>query len=123
MPLTEFLLWISDDYWIGYLNGNMRRTIAADNEDNIAFVKKEILRCRKKQIIDEFQARTMFDDCEYSEDIRYRLINTSPAGDYGCLFSGEAYLAQWPTQDNPEYIRMVSRLNAVREAIKQIQEG
>ncbi len=123
MPLTEFLLWITDEYWISYLDSNMHRTIDADNGENVAFVKKEILRCRKKQIIDEFQARTMFDDCEYGEDIRYRLMSTSPAGDYGCLFSGEAYLAQWPTQDNPEYIRMESRLNAVREAIKQIQEG
>ncbi|WP_311749807.1 hypothetical protein [Proteus terrae] len=121
MSLTEFLLWITDQYWIGYLDSKMHRTIDADNDENIAFVKGEILRCRKRRVIDEFQSRTMFDDSENSEDIKYELVNTTPAGDYGCLFSGEAWLAQWPTQDNPEYIRMASRLNAVREALKQIK--
>lgn len=120
MPLTDFLLWITDQYWIGYLDSNMYRTIDADNEKNIAFVKKEILRCRKKRIIDEFEANSMFYSAEESEDIKRDIQYTTPAGDYGCLFSGEAWLAQWPTQDNPEYIRMASRLSAVREAIKRV---
>ncbi|HEI8462048.1 TPA: hypothetical protein SLE68_001775 [Morganella morganii] len=123
MPLTEFLLGITDQYWIGYLDSKMYRTIDADNEENIAFVKKEILRCRKRRVIDEFQARNMFDSAENSEDIKYELPFKLPTGDYGNLFSGESWLAQWPTQDNPEYIRMASRLNTVREAIKQIQEA
>lgn len=37
------------------------------------------------------------------------------------LFGDDAYYENWPDVENPEYIRMESRLNTVREAIKQIK--
>lgn len=41
MSLAEFLLWITNQYWIGYLDSRLESEIDADNEENIAFVKKK----------------------------------------------------------------------------------
>ncbi|MTC44374.1 hypothetical protein GKR71_00775 [Providencia sp. wls1922] len=121
MPLTEFLLWITNQYWIGYLDSSLDREINADNEENIAFVKKEIMKCRKKRILTESDARTMFDDLEWIEDIKGDVINCTFSNKYNGLFGNDPWCAPWPKQENSDYLRMESRLNVVREALKQMK--
>lgn len=121
MSLAEFLSWITNQYWIGYLDSRLESEIDADNEENIAFVKKEIMRCRRKGIIDEFDARSMFDDVEYSEDIMHDILYPRLGDDYKKLFDRDPYSANWPKQENPDYWRMDSRLNVIREALKQLK--
>ncbi len=121
MSLAEFLLWITNQYWIGYLDSRLESEIDADNEENISFVKKEIMRCRRKGIIDEFDARSMFDDVEYSEDIMHDMFFPRIGITYEKLFNGDPYSVSWPKQENPDYWRMESRLNVIREALKQLK--
>ncbi|MBG6029394.1 hypothetical protein I5F10_15750 [Proteus mirabilis] len=121
MPLTEFLLWITNQYWIGYLDSNLDSEIDADNECNISFVKREIMRCRRKGIIDEYNARSMFDDVEYSEDIMHDILYPGLGDDYKELFDRDPYSVNWPKQENPEYCRMESRLNVIREALNRLK--
>lgn len=121
MPLIEFLQWVTNQYWIGYLDSGMYKTIDADNENNILFIKKQIVKSRKNKNISTDDARDMFDDTEYSDDIKRDILNCTYSK-YRGLLGDDPWLAQWPTQDNHEYSRMESRLNTVREAIKLIQE-
>lgn len=120
MPLTEFLLWITNQYWIGYLDSSLDREIDADNEDNIAFIRKKIVESRKNKDISEFEARCMFDDAEDRDNIKHDVLGLEPFNKYGDLLGDEPWLAPWPKQENPEYWRMESRLNVIREALKQL---
>jgi hypothetical protein len=121
MSLIEFLLWITNQYWIGYLDSSLEREIDADNEENIAFVRKQIIELRKNKDINEFEARSMFDDAEYRDDIKQDVLSCDPFNKYGDLLGDDPWLAPWPKQENPDYWRMESRLNAIREALKQIK--
>ncbi|MDF7489410.1 hypothetical protein NFG33_00935 [Proteus mirabilis] len=120
MSLTEFLLWITNQYWIGCLDSSLEREIDADNKENIAFVRKQIIELRKNKDINEFEARSMFDDAEYRDDIKQDVLSCDPFNKYGDLLGDDPWLAPWPKQENPDYWRMESRLNAIREALKQI---
>lgn len=121
MSLTEFLLWITNQYWIGYLDSNLDREIDADNEDNIAFIRKQIIESRKNKDIGEFEARDMFDDAEYSDDIKQDVCSSGVFNKYDDLLGDEPWLAPWSKQENPDYWRMESRLNVIREALKQLK--
>ncbi|WP_336429580.1 hypothetical protein [Providencia sp.] len=121
MSLTEFLLWITNQYWIGYLDSNLDREIDADNEDNIAFIRKQIIESRKNKDISEFEARDMFDDAEYSDDIKQDVCSSGVFNKYDDLLGDEPWLAPWPKQESPDYWRMESRLNVIREALKQLK--
>ncbi|WP_423209355.1 hypothetical protein [Proteus mirabilis] len=121
MSLTEFLLWITNQYWIGYLDPSLDREIDADNEDNIAFIRKQIIESRKNKDISEFEARDMFDDAEYSDDIKQDVCSSGVFNKYDDLLGDEPWLAPWPKQENTDYWRMESRLNVIREALKQLK--
>lgn len=121
MSLAEFLLWITNQYWIGYLDSSMERTIDADNADNIAFIKKEIVKSRKSKDISADDARDMFDDAEYSDDIKHDVLNCTFNNKYDGLLGDDPWLAPWPKQENSDYWWMESRLNAVRTALKLIK--
>ena len=55
--LVEFILDISNAYWIGKLAPQLNQSLDSDNDANIRFVKNKVIELRKKDEIDKFQAR------------------------------------------------------------------
>ena len=121
--LVEFILDISNAYWIGKLAPQLNQSLDSDNDANIEFAKNKVIALRKEDEIDKFQARDYWNFIESSDDVKRDCCDCYMGSELINLFGDDAYYENWPIVDNPEYVRMESRLNAVREAIKQIQEG
>lgn len=47
--LIEFILEISNQYWIGKLTSSLNQTLDGDNDANIKFAKRKLLNCEKKR--------------------------------------------------------------------------
>lgn len=123
LSLVELILYISNEYWIEKLAPQLKKSIDSDNDANIEFAKNKVIEVRKKDEIDKFRARDYWGLIESSNDVKRDCCDYYMGSELLNLFSDDAYYESWPIVDNPEYLRMESRLNAAREAIKQIQEG
>ncbi|EJD6087260.1 hypothetical protein M0K20_RS16065 [Proteus mirabilis] len=90
-----------------------------DNDANAEYAKKQVIKLRKDDEIDKHEAREYWDLIEVSDNVKDEYCISFIGEKLTTLFD-DALHADWPTIPNPEYIRMESRLNAVREALKQI---
>ncbi|AZH06001.1 TPA: hypothetical protein RG700_001739 [Proteus mirabilis] len=90
-----------------------------DNDANAEYAKKQVIKLRKDDEIDKHEAREYWDLIEVSDNVKDECCISFIGEKLTTLFD-DALHADWPTIPNPEYIRMESRLNAVREALKQI---
>ncbi len=118
--LVEFIQSINNHYWIGKLDSNLISEIDADNDANAEYAKKQVIELRKDDEIDKHEAREYWDFIESSDDVKDECCNSFLGGKLLRLFGDDAWYNDWPTIPNPQYLRMESRLNAVREALKQI---
>ncbi|WP_369427459.1 hypothetical protein [Providencia sp. PROV236] len=119
--LVEFLLSIDNDYWIMKLAPNLYSTIDDDNDANIAFAKKQVSELHKDNEIDKEKARYWWNLIERSDNVKRDCCDYYVDSELLELFGDDAWYNNWPSVPNPEYARMEGRLNAVREAIKQIK--
>lgn len=119
--LTEFIQRINNHYWIGNLDSNLIYEIDADNDANAEYAKKKVIELRKYDEIDKYEAREYLDLIEASDNVKDECCNSFLGGKLLGLLGGDAWYNDWPTTPNPQYLRMESRLNAVREALKQIK--
>lgn len=117
--LVEFIQRINNHYWIGKLDSNLIYEIDGDNDANAEYAKKQVIKLRKDDEIDKHEAREYWDLIEVSDNVKDECCISFIGEKLTTLFD-DALHANWPTIPNPEYIRMESRLNAVREALKQI---
>ncbi|HBC5836985.1 TPA: hypothetical protein SLO85_002436 [Proteus mirabilis] len=120
-PLIEFIQRINNHYWIGKLDSNLISEIDADNDANAEYAKKQVIELRKDDEIDKYEAREYWDLIEASDSVKDECCNSFLGGKLLSLFGDDAWYNDWPTTPNPQYLRMESRLNAVREALKQIK--
>ncbi|HGN1477743.1 TPA: hypothetical protein ACKRRU_000568 [Proteus mirabilis] len=120
-PLIEFIQRINNHYWIGKLDSNLISELEADNDANAEYAKKQVIELRKDDEIDKYEAREYWDLIEASDDVKDECCNSFLGGKLLSLFGDDAWYNDWPTIPNPQYLRMESRLNAVREALKQIK--
>ncbi|XOY28663.1 hypothetical protein ACLIX2_09195 [Proteus cibi] len=117
--LVEFIHRINNHYWIGKLDSNLISEIDADNDANAEYAKKQVIELRKDDEIDQYEAREYWDLIELSDNVKDDCCNSFIGGKLTTLFD-DAWHGDWPSIPNPKYIRMESRLIAVREALKQI---
>lgn len=118
--LTEFIQRINNHYWIGNLDSNLIYEIDADNDANAEYAKKKVIELRKYDEIDKYEAREYWDLIEASDDVKDDCCNSFIGDKLTTLFD-DAWHADWPSIPNPKYLRMESRLNAAREALKKIK--
>lgn len=125
--LVEFIQSINNHYWIGNLDSNLIYEIDADNDANAAnaanaeYAKKQVIKLRKDDEIDQYEAREYWDLIEASDNVKDDCCNSFIGGKLFSLFGDDAWYNDWPSVPNPKYLRMESRLNTVREALKQIK--
>lgn len=121
----EYTTWIGiradNHYWIGKLDSNLIYEIDADNDANAEYAKKQVIKLRKDDEIDQYEAREYWDLIESSDDVKDDCCNSFIGGKLLSLFGDDAWYNDWSTIPNPQYLRMESRLNAVREVLKQIK--
>ena len=120
--LVEFIQSINNHYWIGKLDSNLISEIDADNDANAEYAKKQVIKLRNDNEIDKYEAREYWDLIEESGNVKDDCCNSFIGDKLTTLFD-DAWHGDWPTIPNPQYLRMESRLNAVREALKQIKMG
>ncbi|MBI6529026.1 hypothetical protein JEP40_07855 [Proteus vulgaris] len=120
-PLIEFIHRINNHYWIGKLDSNLISEIDTDNDANAEYAKKQVIKLRNDDEIDKHEAREYWDLIEASDNVKDECCNSFLGGKLLSLFGDDAWYNDWPTIPNPQYLRMESRLNAVREALKQIK--
>ncbi|MEX9297322.1 hypothetical protein AB7Z57_22525 [Providencia alcalifaciens] len=118
--LVEFIHRINNHYWIGKLDSNLNSEIDDDNDANAEYAKKQVIELRKDDEIDQYEAREYWDLIESSDDVKSDCCNCYIGSKLLNLFGDDAWYNDWPSIPNPKYLRMESRLNAVREALKQI---
>lgn len=93
----------------------------ADNDANAKYAKKKVIELRKYDEIDKREAREYWDLIESSDDVKDDCCNSFIGGKLLGLFGDDLWDENWPTIPNPKYLRMESRLNAIREVLKQIK--
>ncbi len=119
-PLIEFIKRINNHYWIGKLDSNLISEIDADNDANAEYAKKQVIKLRKDNEIDKHEAREYWDLIVLSDNVKDDCCNSFIGSKLLGLFGDDPWDENWPTIPNPQYLRMESRLNAVREALKEL---
>ena len=119
--VQQFLIRVSNDYLIGCLSPMMRSEVEDDNEENLEFVKAEICKLRRSGEIDHAKARDMWESAECSGNVKEDCCSWIHASVLNELLGDDPYYQKWPTVPNPEYQYLERILDAVREALKQVE--
>lgn len=118
--VQAFFIRVSNDYLIGNFSPQLNSEVEADNDVQLNFVKKEIIRLRRDGDLSHKEARKLWGECECAEDVIEYVCSSGVSSPTG-LFDGEPWYVHWPTVPNPEYQYLERILDAVREALKQVE--
>lgn len=119
--VQEFIQRVSNDYLIGYFDRSLESTIEDDNDANINFVQKEIIKLRRSDEINSTEARNMWDESIGSEDVKEKCCNYQLGNCLLNLFGDDPFYAGWPTAPNPKYQYLSRIIDAVRAGLKQLE--
>ena len=119
--VQAFFIRVSNDYLIGCFAPMMNSEVDDDNEANLEFVKAEICKLRRSGEIDDAKARDMWESAECSDDVKADCCSWSNGSVLLDLLGDDPYYAKWPTVPNHEYQYLERILDAVREALKQVE--
>ncbi|EAR9329270.1 TPA: hypothetical protein R4G38_003222 [Salmonella enterica subsp. enterica serovar Kentucky] len=121
--VQEFIKRVSNDYLIGCLDSQLRKTVDDDNEANLRFVKSEILKLRREREIDSSKARDMWDEAENADDVKENCCGFGIGNELMDLFGDEPWYANWPSVPNPEYEYLERILNVVRTGLVEMEQA
>ncbi|HHZ1080647.1 TPA: hypothetical protein ACV98Q_000332 [Yersinia enterocolitica] len=117
--ISQFFRRCGNDYLIGYLSPQLDQQIDGDNDDNIIFVKREIIRLLRANDITKEKAREYWDAAVSSEDVKSDVCKWISGSDLADLLGDDPYYANWPMIENPRY-RYLSRIvDAVKTGFEQ----
>lgn len=119
--VQKFFIRVSNDYLIGCFAPMLNSEVDDDNEANLEFVKAEICKLRRSDEIDHAKARDMWEAAEYSSDVKEDCCSWTRGSVLNELFGDDPFYAKWPTVPNQEYQYLERILDAVREALKQME--
>lgn len=118
--IQEFIQRVSNDYLIGYFDA-IESTINDDNDANLNFVQKEIIKLRREDQINYFDARYMWDEAINSDDVKASCCDHLVGNHLLSLFGDDPFYADWPTVPNPKYQYLSRIIDAVRAGLKQLE--
>ena len=122
--VQEFFMDCDNSYLINCLARGIRSSIEGeDNEANIEFVKKEILKLRREKEISAFDAREYWDEANGADDVKDMVCSWHSRSSLRKVFGDEPWHASWPTVPNPDYEYLNRIVQAVREALEQSHEA
>lgn len=117
--ISQFFRRCGNDYLIGYLSPQLEKQIDGDNDDNIIFVKREIIKLLRTNEITKEEAREYWDEAVSSEDVKSDICKWLSGSDLASLLGDDPYYANWPMVENPSY-RYLSRIvDAVKAGFEQ----
>jgi len=119
--VQEFIQRVSNDYLIGYFDRSLESTIDDDNDENLDFVQKEIIKLRRADEINKTEARDMWDEAINSDDVKESCCSRLVGNYLLNLFGDEPFYAGWPTVPNPKYQYLSRTIDAVRTGLKQLE--
>ncbi|WP_145490740.1 hypothetical protein [Yersinia rohdei] len=117
--ISQFFRRCGNDYLIGYLSPQLEQKIDGDNDENINFVKREIIKLLRANDITKEDAREYWNEAVTSEDIKSDICQWLSGSDLAGLLGDDPYYANWPMVENPSY-RYLSRIvDAVKAGFEQ----
>ncbi|QDL32411.1 hypothetical protein [Serratia liquefaciens] len=119
--VQAFFQRVRNDYLINKFAPNMSSEVDDDNDANVEFVKREICKLRRSGEIDQDEAREMWDETNASHDIKGDCCNGFSSSAVRELLGDDPWYAKWPTVPNHEYQYLERILDAVHEALKQME--
>lgn len=117
--ISQFFRRCGNDYLIGYLSPQLDQQIDGDNDDNIRFVKMEIIKSLRANDISKEKAREYWDESVFSDNVKSDICKRLSGPDLSDLLGDDPYYANWPMVENPSY-RYLSRIvDAVKAGFAQ----
>lgn len=114
--ISQFFRRCGNDYLIGYLSPQLEQQIDGDNDDNITFVKREIIKLLRANEITKEEAREYWDEAVSSEDVKSDICTWLSGSDLSGLLGDDPYYANWPMVENHHYKYLSRICDAVKEA-------
>lgn len=120
--VEQFFIDCGNDYLIGSLAPQLESMIDDDNDANMEFVKKEIIRLRSEEEITMFKAREYWEEAKGSCDVKASCCDYGMGSCLISLFGDDPWYRKWPTVPNPKYVRLERICDAVRAAFIHLAE-
>ncbi|ELY3455769.1 hypothetical protein SMY44_000323 [Cronobacter sakazakii] len=119
--VQEFIKRVSNQYLIGYFDPQLQSTVDDDNEANLAFVKSEIIKLRRKDEIDGNEAREMWDEAEGADDVKASCCDYLVGDKLLNLLGDDPWYAKWPSVPNHHYQYLERIIDAVRVGLAELE--
>lgn len=117
--LAEFIVDCDNHYLSQKLNPSIEADII-DEDGMDDFAKKEVIRRRREGSLDKKEARDIYDRCHDLYEMK-----AYDSQEYACIMYrafGDDWWEFYPTKPNPKYQYFCRILDAVKEALRQIQK-
>ncbi|WP_097570952.1 hypothetical protein [Escherichia coli] len=121
--VQEFIKRVSNEYLIGYFDQQLESTVDDDNDENLIFVKSEILRLRRQLEISHEEARAMWYEAENAEDVKACCCDYLVGEKLLGLFGDAPWYAKWPKVPNHEYQYLDRIVGAVRDGLNELERA
>ncbi|HFU4523188.1 TPA: hypothetical protein ACGPBP_001631 [Klebsiella variicola] len=121
--VQAFIQRVSNEYLIGYFDPQMESTVDDDNDENLIFVKSEIIKLRRQLEISYEEARSMWDEAENADDVKACCCDFLVGDKLLTLFGDDPWYAGWPSVPNPKYQYLDRILNAVRVGLVEMERA
>lgn len=119
--VQAFFIRVSNDYLIDNFAPNMSSEVDDDNDANVEFIKSEICKWRRSGEISLDKARELWGEASASHDVKQDCCSGFSSYALLEILGDDAAYAKWPTVPNHEYQYLERILDAVREALKQVE--
>ena len=119
--VQAFFKRVSNDYLIGCLAPRLESTVDADNDANLAFVKGEIVKLRRKEEIEAYEAREMWNEAEGADDVKANCCDFLVGDKLLNLFGDDSWYAGWPMVPNHKYQYLERIISAVRDGLNELE--
>lgn len=120
--VEQFFIDCGNNYLIGCLAPQLDSMIDHDNDANMEFVQKEIIRLRRQGEIEKEEARQYWEEAGGSDDVKALCFDYGIGSSLTSLFGDDPWYQKWPTIPNPKYNRLERICDAVRAAFIHLAE-
>ncbi|HHI0407252.1 TPA: hypothetical protein ACP4PI_000300 [Escherichia coli] len=121
--VQEFIKRVGNEYLIGYFDQQLESTVDDDNDENLIFVKSEILRLRRQLEISHEEARAMWYEAENADDVKACCCDYLVGEKLLGLFGDDPWYAKWPKVPNHEYQYLDRIVSAVRDGLNELERA